>query len=160
MGGAERRSPMKSKATGQGRDGIPAWAAWCSLLMGAVSLLIGLGFGVRSVGLWFGTVRTTGTIVGQERQPGPEGGYIPVVAYEVDGSSYRCKGAVGSNPASFTIGQSIAVRYRAAQPSLGYVDTFFDRWLIPLAFGGVGLFFAGFGYAALTRDGTPAKRGS
>jgi hypothetical protein len=146
---------MESKVTGQDRGGVPAWAGWIFILMGTASLLIGLGFGVRSASLRFGMVRTEGTIVGRERQSGPRAGYLPLVAYKVDGKSYQCKGMVGSDPSRFETGQRVGVLYSAIQPSLGYVDTFFDRWLIPLAFGGGGLFLVGFGYVAMMTDGSP-----
>ncbi len=107
--------------------------------------------------LWFGTARTEGTIVGEERQWGARSGYLPVVAYEANGKTYQCKGIVGSDSSRIRRGQRVGVLYATNQPSSGYVDTFFDRWLIPLAFGGVGFVFVGIGYLVVMPEGASGE---
>ena len=146
-----------SQAVDPRRGDIPAWAGWCFIGLGTISFLFGLGFGVRSVRIGFGTVRTVGAIVEVERRSGPRSDYYPLVAYVIDGASYQCKGIVGSNFTRWKRGQRVGVLYRPDRPSLGYLDTFFDRWLIPLAFGAAGLFFIGFGRLAMRPEGPPAK---
>jgi len=92
------------------------------------------------------------TIVVLEEQRGSDGhsSYRPVVEYEVDGKSYRCTGKVWVGTNLNKVGDKIAVLYQIDRPEIGYVDSFSQRWAIPLVFCILGGFFlSGFLHYAL-----------
>jgi hypothetical protein len=103
----------------------------------------GVYFAVWSIIEGHGTESTTGTIVVLEEQRGSDGhsSYRPVVEYEVDGKSYRCTGKVWVGTNLNKVGDKIAVLYQIDRPEIGYVDSFSQRWAIPLVFCILGGFF-------------------
>jgi hypothetical protein len=68
--------------------------------------------------------------------------FAPVVEYEVDGQTYRIQGAVSSSSPSYAVGDTVGVVFPADKPSEGSIDSFSEKWLGPLVFGGGGLVFA------------------
>ena len=111
-------------------------------------LLMGLCFGISAFGLLVGAawtyfkqqqtmesrVAATGTVV-ELTQQNTTRGYIlcPVVEFTVpSGEKIRFTSEFGSRPASHTIGQSIAVRYDAADPQKAEVESAMSLWLVPL----------------------------
>ena len=84
-------------------------------------------------------------------ESGDEGSMFPVVRYQVTGIDHECKGQVSSSPPSYTIGDKVTILYRPEMPADGRIDSFSDRWLAALMFGGAGLVFAGIGLVVVTR---------
>jgi uncharacterized protein DUF3592 len=102
---------------------------------------VGLCGGVFALGVYFaicsiiegqGAESAEGTVIALQDQVDSEGhvSYRPVVEYVVDGKAYRCTGKVGTN--FDKLGDKIAVLYKIDQPEIGYVNSFSQRWGIPL----------------------------
>lgn len=92
------------------------------------------------------TEETLGTVVAFERRQGSSrdgGGTVraPLVEYSVAGQTFRCKGAVSTNLPIHAVGDEVSVLYKVNDPGVAFIDSFFDRWLGPLAFVGGGLLF-------------------
>lgn len=119
------------------------------IVLGSIAALVGIGLGLWSASFWFGTVSTYGTITRLEMQRSASSGkynrasvsYVPVVNYQVQGKPYTHKGAIALQPSPYRVGQQVRVLYRAARPSVAYIDSFADRWLLPLVFTGMGSLF-------------------
>jgi len=111
-------------------------------------LFMGLCFGVSALGLLGGAVwayfkqqRTlesrvaaTGTVVELTAQVTQRGSILcPVVEFTVpSGEKIRFTSDFGSRPAGHKIGQSVNVRYDAADPQKAEIESTMNRWLVPL----------------------------
>ena len=133
------------------RRSLRRWerAGWA---LGALLVLSGVGV-AASPGLWFGSARTEGTVTRLE--PGvelishgtPQAGDIfwyeevavsyPVVEYEVGDRRYTYRPR--STFRTYSIGEKVPLLYKADRTGVTRVDTFADRWLVPLLVGGVWL---------------------
>ena len=62
----------------------------------------------------------------------------PVVEYQVSDRkyTYRSRSSFGS----YNVGQKVPVVYKVDRPGVARIDTFSDRWLVPLLGGGGSLF--------------------
>ncbi|MEN9206915.1 MAG: DUF3592 domain-containing protein [Gloeomargarita sp. GMQP_bins_120] len=68
--------------------------------------------------------------------------YYPVVVYTLpDGRRLEVVARTGSTPPRYRIGQRVEVLYDPQNPSRARINDFFELWLLPLFFGGFGLFF-------------------
>jgi hypothetical protein len=117
--------------------------------LGALLALAGVGVAV-SPGLWFGSARTEGTVTKLEPavelidHGTPQAGDIvwseevavwyPVVEYQVGDRKYSYRPR--SVFRTYDVGEKVPLLYEAARPGLARIDTFSDRWLGPLLFGG------------------------
>lgn len=93
-------------------------------------------------------VRAQGTVVSLESRYNSDSGttYRPVVEFtDAKGTLHRFTGGVGSKPAAYSRGEQVEVIYDPALPGQAIVNSFTERFLFPLAFGGFGLLFAGIG---------------
>lgn len=121
--------------------------AWFFIVVGTIAVLFATGWGIHSFRFQAGANRTTGTVVElrEKRDSDQEITWYPVVEYEVDGKKYRIEG-VGSIPTWLPrVRDKVEVLYKAEQPADGHLNTFLDRWAIPLLAGGVGSVFAALG---------------
>ena len=68
--------------------------------------------------------------------------YRPELAYmTASGESVRAVTGAASRPPAYTVGQRVEVRYDPARPSEPVIDSFGERWFMPLMFGGFGMLF-------------------
>jgi hypothetical protein len=106
------------------------------LLFGAVFGAVGGIFAVKSLSFSHDAVQVEGTVVRHERS-GNKGNRIPIVRYTVDGKEHELRGEIASNmpPA---LHSKVTVLYKTADPSQAQIDSFVQRWLFPLIFGGIG----------------------
>jgi hypothetical protein len=85
-------------------------------------------------------------------RPGSAGVYCPVVEFRTgSGEVVRFESAVGTMPASHSVGQALAVLYDPGAPGSAEIDSGLSNWLTTgclLAFGALGLVF-GLVFAAL-----------
>lgn len=113
-------------------------------------LIMGLCFGVSALGLLGGAVwafvkqqrtmsdrvEATGTVVGLTRTATTSGRstiICPVVEFTTpSGQEIRFTSEFGSLPAKHTIGQSVNIRYDAADPQKAEIDSAMSLWLVPL----------------------------
>ena len=109
---------------------------------------MGLCFGISALGLFGGAVwaylkqqRTmgsrvaaTGTVVELTAQATQRSSiFCPVVEFTVpSGEKIRFTSDFGSRPAGYKIGQSVNVRYDAADPQKAEIESTMSRWLVPL----------------------------
>jgi hypothetical protein len=95
----------------------------------------------------------TGTVVDLVQRvfnPGSAGVYCPVVEFTTAlGQQVRFESDFGTMPASYQVGQSVAVRYDTADPQKAEVDSATSRWLVPGCMVGMGLGFLGMGLVFL-----------
>ena len=111
-------------------------------------LFMGLCFGIAAVGLLGGAVwayfkqqqttesrvATTGSVVELTTQVTQRGSMLcPVVEFTtVTGAQIRFTSEFGSRPAGHKIGQSVNIRYDAADPQKAEIESPMNRWLVPL----------------------------
>lgn len=113
-------------------------------------LFMGLCFGISALGLIGGAVwayfkqqrtlesqvATTGTVVeltDRITASGRASMICPVVEFTVpSGEKIRFTSEFGSRPAGHKIGQSVNVRYDAADPQKAEIESTMNRWLVPL----------------------------
>jgi len=116
-------------------------------------LFMGLCFGISALGLIGGAVwayfkqqrtmesrvMTTGTVVELTESVTASGRasmLCPVVEFTtVTGEKIRFTSEFGSRPAGHQIGQSVNVRYEAADPQKAEIESTMNRWLVPLILG-------------------------
>lgn len=68
--------------------------------------------------------------------------YRPEIAYmTASGESVRVVTGAASRPPAYKVGQRVEVRYDPARPNEPVIDSFGERWLMPLVFGGLGMLF-------------------
>ncbi len=93
-------------------------------------------------------ISTTGRVEGLEYRSDSEGGgaYYPHVRFTAqDRQEYEFTNDNGSNPASFDVGEEVAVLYLPEAPHRASIDAFFSLWVGPIICGVMGLIFAGIG---------------
>ncbi len=111
-------------------------------------LFMGLCFGISAVGLLGGAVwtyvkqqqttesriATTGTVVELTTQVTQRSSIVcPVVEFTtLTGAQIRFTSEFGSRPAGHKIGQSVNIRYDAADPQKAEIESPMNRWLVPL----------------------------
>ena len=119
--------------------------------------LMGLCFGVSAMGLFMGAVwayfkqqqtmesraATTGIVVeltDRITASGRASMICPVVEFtSPSGEKIRFTSEFGSRPASHKVGQSVNVRYEAADPQKAEIESTMNRWLVPLIVGFMGV---------------------
>jgi len=116
-------------------------------------LFMGLCFGISALGLIGGAVwayfkqqrtmesrvMTTGTVVELTESVTASSRasmLCPVVEFTtVTGEKIRFTSEFGSRPAGHKVGQSVNVRYEAADPQKAEIESTMSRWLVPLILG-------------------------
>ena len=124
------------------------WVGVAFLAFGLVFLAVALAFAWSSSATVANGVTAEGTVVDLERRYSSDNGttYRPVVQFvDRSGTAHRFVGSVGSSPAAYSRGESVAVIYDPDSPEDALLDSFTERHLFPLAFGGFGTVFAGLG---------------
>jgi hypothetical protein len=118
-------------------------------------LFMGLCFGISALGLigsavWTyfkqqqtleSRVATTGIVVELTTQVTQRSSiFCPVVEFTtVTGEKIRFTSTFGSRPAGHKVGQSVNVRYEAADPQKAEIESPMNRWLVPLILGFMGV---------------------
>jgi hypothetical protein len=137
--------------------------------MGLLGTAIGAAIGWSSWRTSSEAQRTQGRVVELARvegprTPGPKGqpvsnnpGLAPVVEYQVGGQTYRIQGQVSSSSPAYAVGESVDVLYQPDRPAEGRIDSFAEKWLAALVFGGGGLLFTLIGFGMLWSRVCPAR---
>lgn len=114
------------------------------LLMGLIFGGVGASFGWSTYKFSQGTLSAEGTVVRLDQssstsKPGKPASRnkVPIVRYTVDGRDHEVRGEISTNHAP-AIGSKVSVLYRPESPDQAQIDSFTERWLFPLVFGGVG----------------------
>jgi len=73
-------------------------------------------------------------------------GAKPILEFRTGrGERIRIEGKISSSPSPYEVGERIGVFYDPAEPTEALIDTFIERWFMPLLFGGFGLVFIAVG---------------
>lgn len=134
---------------------MPRFMFW----FGLVFAVAGTGMGVAT---WYSLsssnqlasegARAEGTVIDLVYRSSDDGGgtYAPVVEFrDQDGNRQLYRSSSGSNPPSYDRGETVEVIYMPGTPERAMIDSFSDRWMVPLILGIFMLSFGGIGYAIL-----------
>ena len=76
--------------------------------------------------------------------------YKPMVEFrDADGQRHVFTSNVSSSPPQHAAGETVQVIYAPATPDEAVIDSFLDRFLLPLILGGLGTVFAAIGFSLL-----------
>lgn len=99
--------------------------------------------------------RASGVVTGFETSYSSDSGttYKPRVRFTTQGGEEReFTSSMGSSPPAYDRGEEVDVIYDPWTPENAMIDSFMERRLFPLAFGGLGLLFAVIGFVMLGRQ--------
>ena len=113
------------------------------LAIGTVFMLVACGFAIRDLVRTVGAAVATGEVIALEA--GSRGAYRPTVRFPTDGGPVTITGLVASNPPAYRVGESVRVYYDRADPSAAIIDSFVERLLFSVVFGGVGFVIVAIG---------------
>ncbi|MCK6541696.1 DUF3592 domain-containing protein [bacterium] len=84
-----------------------------------------------------------GTVVRfrESRRPGKNTTYAPVVEYFAYGKSYQHESSLYRSSPGFEIHQTVSVLYKRDKPEEAMIDSFLEKWFIPMMLGIVGSVF-------------------
>jgi hypothetical protein len=143
---------------GPHRRSMPMWGILMFIGIGLLFACVGIGLGIRSWSLESNARRADGTVL-RLVSSGNRGGMSPIIQYEVDGRTFEIQSSISSSPPGYSVGEKVKVLYLPDQPAAGSLDSFAERWLLPLIFGGLGSVFALVGVIILlTRGGTKPNK--
>lgn len=74
------------------------------------------------------------------------------------GEPIRIEGKISSSPSPYDVGERVSVFYDPADPADALIDTFIERWFMPLLFGGFGLVFIAVGSILFTLARRSSRR--
>lgn len=140
-------------------------------LFGGIFTPIGLLF--AGIGLWLYSsdqdlassgARATGTVIAITSYRDSDGDtmYRPVVEFtDAAGNRREFSSDISSSSSEFSRGETVDVIYDPAQPENAIIDSFMERFFLPLIFGGLGSIFALIGggilFATIRRRQTIAR---
>ena len=123
---------------------------WVFALAGTLFLTIGVCWIGYQTYWGQGTALIEGRVVQMKMSDG-KGGLFPVVAYTVDGKVFEVQG-ISTKPPAYSVGDPAMVRYRTDNPADAVLNSFIQRWLLPVIFTGLGaIFVAVFGRGRIRR---------
>lgn len=117
--------------------------------LGGLFLVISLGFTYHTRNFVARAETATGQVVALEyrRSRDTHDGstsylYYPVVEFALaDGQQIRFESQVGSSWPRFRVGQAVEVLYDPRNPQKAQINRFWELWLFPVVFGGLGAVF-------------------
>jgi len=128
------------------------------VLAGAGLLVLGLHLH-RKTELFLATAaRAPGRVVEMATNHSSDGNtYAPVVEFEHEGTKYRFKDSISSNPPSYRRGQAVDVLYDPVHPRDARIDR--GRWnkAVPILIGGFGALLCLLGLWSISRRATSSS---
>ena len=125
----------------------------------AIFSIIGLAMGAGTIWAWSAGQRyinegiaTTGTVIDLEYRDSDEGSgtYAPVVEFiDRDGVTRTHHSSSSSNPPAYKRGEEVTLYYLPDEPERAMIDSFSDRYLLPLILGLFALVFGGVGFGMI-----------
>jgi len=122
-----------------------------SLLLSIIFFLIGIGmliggiFAYRSNQQFLqSSLKSTGTVTGLDlKHSSDSSSYYPVVQFRtLENQVINFKSSVGSNPASYQVGETVEVNYNPTNPNSAKINDFTSNWLTVLILGLMGSVFS------------------
>jgi len=74
--------------------------------------------------------------------------YTPVFEYRFNGKTYTHVNTSSSSSQEFEVGETVEIWVDPQYPEKVLVNSFMDKWFVPMILGIMGFFFAGMGYMA------------
>jgi len=108
------------------------------LAIGSLFLLVASGFAVRDLVRTVGAEIATGEVIALSAETSSKGMVRPTVRFPTAGGPVTITGWVASSPPAYRVGESVRVYYNRADPSAAIIDSFVERLLLTVVFGGVG----------------------
>ncbi len=133
-------------------------AKWIGAPLAIVGVLMLLGAAfvvVRQTALINAGTATMGEVIALEPSSGSGGStrYRPVVRFVTPQGQATIVGEVASSPPPHAVGDAVRVIYNPDRPSEALIDTFMERWFLPLMLGFLGSGTLGAGGIVLWRAG-------
>lgn len=128
---------------------------WVGSIFAAVGLLFAVGAALvflKDRSFADSGVRAPGTVIEMigSRDSDDSYTYKPVVEFrDADGQRHVFASSVSSSPPQYSTGEAVTVIYAPGSPDRAIIDSFVDRFLMPLIFGGLGTVFAMIGLGIL-----------
>lgn len=116
-----------------------------------IALLLGAGaIGLHTRSFLSNAVGTDGIVVDLEAQ-GDRGSttYRPIIRFQTPGGTVEFRASSGSNPPSYTVGDTVPVLYSPEKPNDATPDAFFSLWGAATITAGIGLVFFTIGAAMI-----------
>lgn len=145
-------------------------------LVGVIFALVGAGLLVGSFFSFSSTksfvasaASATGTVIENRYEQSSStsssrsssGSYYPFIKFSTEaGQEITFRGNVGSNPASFTVGEQVSIYYDPARPEEARLNTFFQLWFLTVFLGGMGSVFFLIGGGILITGPLRARKGA
>jgi hypothetical protein len=136
-------------------DGEMSIVAGIFLFVGSMFVLLAGILALRVRGLLRRGVRTEGVIVDliprTSRYPNDDDvTYAPQVRFtDRNGQAHLVTSSTSSNPPGFNKGDVVLLLYDPLRPEAFLIDTFGQKWILPLILGGMGLLFLAIGTIVL-----------
>jgi len=115
------------------------------LFLVRIAMLIGGIFVYRSNQQFLqSSLKSTGTITGLDlKQSSDSSSYYPVVQFRtLENQIINFTSSVGSNPASYQVGETVEVNYNPTNPNSAKINDFTSNWLTVLILGLMGTVFS------------------
>ncbi len=126
------------------------WYSRACLCVGAIFVVIALGFGLYTTWFLHSSVATNGTVVSMRTVTDAQDNsitYAPVFTFVAsDRSNYTVSSDTGSNPPAFEPKQRVKILYEKSHPTNARIASFGQLWLFPLVFGIIGATATAVGY--------------
>lgn len=74
--------------------------------------------------------------------------YTPTFQYKFKGKTYTYKSSTSSSSQDYEIDETVDVLVDPEEPQEILIDTFWEKWFLPILLGFMGLMFSGMGYMA------------
>lgn len=126
----------------------PLGVALIFAAVGTICVVAAVVVGTWRMNFAAGAAHTEGTVL-RLVATDQKGSRAPVIRYEVDGKAYEFQSSISSNPPNYAVGQKVAVLYQPDNPGAGTIDSFFERWFMPILLGVFGVVFSAIGYGMI-----------
>ena len=134
---------------------MPRFMFWIGLLFALIGTGMGIGtyYALNSANTLVSEgIRTEGTVIDLQYRRDDEGGgtYAPVVEFfDRDGQRQVHHSSSSSNPPAYDRGEKVTLYYKEGTPERAMIDSFTDRWMLPMILGIFAVVFGGVGYVIL-----------
>lgn len=135
-GAAEIRAQQSVDRSNRSPRHVRAVVSGTLAFIGFIFFAIGAGFGIYSYVQGQDVERTEGEVIRLVRKGK---GSSPVVRYTVAEKPFEIESSISTSPPAYRIGEKVVVLYPRDNPASGRIDSFAERWLFAVIFGGVGL---------------------
>jgi hypothetical protein len=131
---------------------IVALITWVFMIQCVVWIALSLGSTIHTAIFEHRSVQTSGTVTALVQKQIDDVGITLCPQFRfstADGTRYLHTSSSCSSPSSFEVGQAVPVRYAQGDPDSARIDTFWQTWALPAAFGIAAVVTGGVGWFGL-----------